>query len=371
MELSLKNREWKEFLFPEIFSIKKGFYNKKPTSSNNGKIPFLGATANNNGITEFYTISEIENNSKIGYGNNEELNRKIFKGNCIAVTNNGSVGHAYFQAVDFTCSHDINPLYLKKYTLNKTLAQFLIATIEKQKVCFEYARKWRPIRMVKSKILLPVNSQGKPDYEFMENYMRAKEQEKANAYKNYIQKRISELENAKEVVPLSEKDWEAFAISEIFNINAGKRLTKADMKKGKKPFIGATEYNNGITEYISNTNSSEDFNVLGVNYNGSVVENFYHPYTALFSDDVKRLSYKDIEGNKHLYLFAKTQILKQKSKYQYGYKFNGTRMDKQKIMLPINDNHKPDFEYMKNYMKQLELEKLKKYLEYKTIDKDK
>lgn len=159
--------------------------------------------------------------------------------------------------------------------------------------------------------------------------------------------------------------WLEFEIANIFNVKSGTRLTKADMKLGKKPFIGATDSNNGITEFVSNTNSSEDSNVLGVNYNGSVVENFYHPYKALFSDDVKRLSFKEIKGNKHHFLFVKTEILKQKVKYQYGYKFNGTRMNRQKIMLPVNQNNKPDYDYMENYMKMLEYEKLNKYLQRK------
>ena len=93
------------------------------------------------------------------------------------------------------------------------------------------------------------------------------------------------------------------------------------MTSGDIPFIGATDSNNGITEFISNKNPSLDKNVLGVNYNGSVGYNFYHAYEAIFSDDVKRLSFREIEGDKYLYLFAKALILQQKSKYEYGYKF--------------------------------------------------
>ena len=74
------------------------------------------------------------------------------------------------------------------------------------------------------------------------------------------------------------------------------------------------------------------------------------------------LSFKEVEGNKSLFLFVKTQILKQKLKYQYGYKFNSIRMKKQKIMLPINLSQQPDYEYMENYMKLLEFKKLSEYL---------
>ena len=123
---------------------------------------------------------------------------------------------------------------------------------------------------------------------------------------------------------------------------------------GNMPFIGATEFNNGITEFIGNTNNSLDENVLGVNYNGSVVENFYHPYQCVFSDDVKRFELKS-HANKWVYLFIKTMILNQKEKYQYGYKFNATRMAKQKIMLPIDSQGNPDWQFMENYIKQIEL----------------
>lgn len=362
--LSLKNKEWREFLFPEIFLIKGGFYNKKPKNLLKGTIPFIGATAYNNGITEFYTLNEIGNGSKLGFGKNDPIEAKIFKGNCIAVTNNGSVGYAYYQMHDFTCSHDINPLYLKKYQLNKYIAYFLITAIEKQRVCFEYARKWRPIRMRKSKILLPVTDEGNPDYDFMELYMRQKEKEKNDAYKNFIQERLSAMQYAS-IVSLSKKEWKEFFIEEIAIIKSGERLTKSEMKKGNIPFIGATDSNNGITTYVSNTNKSIDKNVLGVNYNGSVVESFYHPYHAIFSDDVKRLSLRRHIGSKYSYLFLKTIILQQKSKYQYGYKFNGGRMARQKIMLPIDSYGNPDYEYMEQYMKNIEYIKLSSYLNKK------
>lgn len=123
------------------------------------------------------------------------------------------------------------------------------------------------------------------------------------------------------------------------------------MRPGNKPFIGATDSNNGVTAFTSSANTSEDCNVLGVNYNGSVVENFYHPYTCLFSDDVKRFRTKQVTGNKYIYLFLKTVILQQKEKYTYGYKFNEQRMRKQMLLLPVNEAGQPDYEYMEEYGK--------------------
>lgn len=171
------------------------------------------------------------------------------------------------------------------------------------------------------------------------------------------------------MLDLHDREWSEFPISAIFTINPGKRLTKSDMKVGKRPFIGATDSNNGITNYVSNSNASLDCNVLGVNYNGSVVETFFHPYECVFSDDVKRFKLKNWRGNKLVYLFLKTALVQQKSKYAYGYKFNEQRMNKQSITLPVDNNGKPDWTFMEEYIREREricLEKYKTFAEENT-----
>ena len=142
------------------------------------------------------------------------------------------------------------------------------------------------------------------------------------------------------------------------------------MIEGDKPFIGATDSNNGITSWVGNTNESNDKNVLGVNYNGSVVETFYHPYECIFSDDVKRLHLKaNVEDVAHVMLFIKSIILKQKEKYAYGYKFNEKRMQRQIILLPVNSDGEPDYKFMSSFMREIEkniLGTTLKYFEDKT-----
>lgn len=167
-----------------------------------------------------------------------------------------------------------------------------------------------------------------------------------------------------DIPPLNAKQWKEFLLEDIFFISSGKRLTKSKMIAGNTPFIGASDSNNGITAFVRNKNISADKNVLGVNYNGSVVENFYHPYRCLFSDDVKRFKLKKSVGNEFKYLFLKTVILQQKIKYTYGYKFNETRMRRQKILLPVNDDGEPDFEYMENYIRAIEEKILQRYQYY-------
>ena len=159
----------------------------------------------------------------------------------------------------------------------------------------------------------------------------------------------------KKVMIKNDVEWKEFFLEDVVTIGNGVRLTKSDMEDGDTPFIGASEMNNGITAYCSNRNGSYDNNLLGVNYNGS----FF-----FFSDDVKRVKWKDTSKNcKYTLLFLAVSIQVQKDKYAYGYKFNSQRMKRQKILLPINDKMEPDFAYMEAYMRAKEQEILKPTIE--------
>lgn len=163
---------------------------------------------------------------------------------------------------------------------------------------------------------------------------------------------------------LDEKEWKAFALEDIFSIDAGRRLTNADKIEGDTPFIGATDNNNGVTGFVGNENSSLDKNALGVNYNGAPCIAFYHPYECIFTDDVKRLHLLQHADDESVLLFFKTVVMQQCRKYSYGYKFKEKRMLRQKLMLPVTDSGEPDYEYMAEYTRQKREEMLAKYRVY-------
>lgn len=152
---------------------------------------------------------------------------------------------------------------------------------------------------------------------------------------------------------LNEKEWEEFTLEDIFSVGAGKRLTNADKIDGDRPFIGATDNNNGVTGFVGNDNASLDENVLGVNYNGAPCIAFYHPYKCLFTDDVKRLHLQNHADDEHVLLFMKDIVMQQRAKYSYGYKFKEKRMLRQKLMLPVDNDGKPDYGYMVQYASEM------------------
>lgn len=169
----LKTNEWKEFILNDIFELKGGFYNKKPEHSEEGNVPFLASTESNNGVTEYYCLEDIEQWDKVG-GEDWTLNKKMFDGNSIAVTVNGSVCNAFYQKDTFTCSHDITVLYLKHHQLNPYIALFLCTVIMQDKYRWSYGRKPHDVKKFgKSYINLPVDENENPDWQFMENYIKS------------------------------------------------------------------------------------------------------------------------------------------------------------------------------------------------------
>lgn len=182
--------DWKEFMLKDVFTLKGGFYNKKPEHSSEGDIPFLASTESNNGVTELYNIEDIKGWDKVG-NEDDTLDKKLYKGNCIAVTVNGSVCNAFYQKEQFTCSHDITAFYVRHYKMNPYLAMFLCTIIMKDKYRWSYGRKPHDAKKFgKSVIKLPVqhNADGTifidkkhtyseegyvPDWQFMEDYIKS------------------------------------------------------------------------------------------------------------------------------------------------------------------------------------------------------
>lgn len=212
--------------------------------------------------------------------------------------------------------------------------------------------------------MLPVDNDGEPDYAYMAEYAQQKRDAMLAKYRAYVEARIAELGEYVEIPKLDEKEWKEYALEKLFSVSAGKRLTNADKIDGNRPFIGATDNSNGITGFVGNSNSSCDKNILGVNYNGAPCIAFYHPYECIFTDDVKRLHLLHHEDNEYVLLFFKTIVMQQRTKYSYGYKFKEKRMLRQKLMIPIDDDGKPDYEYMEQYAKNMMLRKYEQYLTF-------
>lgn len=344
--MNLNFNFWKEFSFDEIFEIKNGFYNKKPEHYQKGYIRFLGATEKNNGVTEYYTLDEIKNSTKTGDGKNVELSEKLFPPNALCITNNGSVGNAYFQEKEFTCSHDVNPIYIIDGEFNKYTALFVATIIQHDKYRWAYGRKWRPERMKKSKLKLP-SINGNPDWDFMEKYIKSLHHKELTTQNN-----VSSLDFKK-------KKWDEFKFGDLLDeIYKSKPHVKSEIEVSKTmnedfiiPFISRTEENNGCDCYVQNDNFQDIEMGNAIIIGDTTATIFYQKDEFITGDHIIVCRAKWI--NMYTALFVKTIMDKERYRYNYGRAFKLDLVKNTIINLPINDDNDPDWKFMEEYIKQL------------------
>jgi len=169
---------------------------------------------------------------------------------------------------------------------------------------------------------------------------------KFELYNDFISNMVS-----KETI-LNTENWNTFRLSELFNVEKGKRLTKADMELGNTYFIGSSDSNNGITSKI-NKKPIFNENTITVNYDGSVGESFYQPMPYWALDSVNVLVPK-FTLNSYIGLFITTIIKQEKYRYNYGRKWGKERMESSEIKLPTIDG-KPDFNFMEDFIKSIDI----------------
>lgn len=189
--LSLGVDKWEEFKLSDIFEMQNGYFNNKPETidslPSDNPIKFLGATAENNGITDYCGVEAIQYSNKTGDKDNS-LDGKLFDGNCISITNNGSVCHAYYQNEQFTSSHD-QTICIPRFNLTPTMALFICTIINGERFKWSYGRKLHDLNKSKAiTIKLPVQRDASenpvidpekkysdkgyiPDWDFMERYI--------------------------------------------------------------------------------------------------------------------------------------------------------------------------------------------------------
>ena len=133
----------------------------------------------------------------------------------------------------------------------------------------------------------------------------------------------------------------------------GKRLKTDDHIVGSMPYVSSSAMDNGVDNFISNKQGVRIFkNCLTIANSGSVGATFYHPYSFVASDHVTSLV--NDKFNKYIYLFAGNVTSRLSEKYSFNREIKDSRLQREKIMLPVNDNDEPNLEYMEDYMRRVE-----------------
>lgn len=151
----LNINEWKEFEIGKLFKLTKCKCNCASNLEDGKETIYVGAKKNNNGFMKF-----VKNEPKLSS-----------KGNCLVFIcdGEGSVGYSNYLDRDFIGSTTVTCGYNEN--LNKYIGMFLVTVLDLEKVRYSYGRKYSPT-LAKTKIKLPIDSNGNPDWNHMENYIK-------------------------------------------------------------------------------------------------------------------------------------------------------------------------------------------------------
>ena len=159
---NISEKLWKDFLLTDFFVLEKGNQNNM-ASLKPGNIPLVSAKKCDNGYKDFVAPNK----------------KKLYNDGIITLNNDGDggAGIAYYQPYTMALDSHVTAL-IPKLQMNRHHLLFVAMCITKQRNRFGHGYSLNSNRLRSFRFTLPVDAQGMyPDWQFMENYMKAKEQQ--------------------------------------------------------------------------------------------------------------------------------------------------------------------------------------------------
>ena len=168
------------------------------------------------------------------------------------------------------------------------------------------------------------------------------------------------------VKSLNDVKWKEFKINNLFDVKSVKGRPIENYSEGTTPYISTSSTKNGLIGFI-NASSNIISKSNSISIDPIKGKAFFHKYSFVGRGHSGASINILHNQNLNIYngLFICAAIEKTSShKASYGYLFNGERLKKAKILLPVNSKGEPDYEFMESYMKHLKQKKLLEYINY-------
>lgn len=356
--------QWGSFCLGDTkyFSIQRGS-SKYIKNMIEGEIPYISTTNDNNGISAWVN----------------ESNRKA---NLITLAYDGSIGACFFQDSPFFASEKIVTIDTVQRDLSKELALFLIQILKLEAEMYSYGgRKWTVEKQLKNTIImLPIDNNGEPDYEFMENFIKnikidissipdyflSDGYNRASWYLDNIDQSLFESIYAgtfsKNSIKLSDRNWKDFSISEIMNsIKNGKSYKVEELVSAADgtdyiSYITRTDNHNGISLYVEATDYDGLEKANAITIGDTTATAFYQDHDFITGPHIIVLRADWL--NVYTASFIITLLNQEKYRYPvFGRAFTKDLITETKLYLPVDDNGDPDYQFMEDYIKSLPFSK--------------
>lgn len=335
---------WTKFKVSDIFVTEKhGSGLQVPTGAMmskkdllDGDIPRVTVSNFNNGITGYYADSN-------------DKNYRTYQ-NFISVSFLGTV---FYQPDKVSLDMKVHCLKPIDYELNVYSAGYIVSIIRKAISNFAYSDQLSSTVLAELEFALPTTSDGQPDWDYMESYMKTVMEES----EEYIRIVGGSSSNSK-YIDVSE--WGEFKLSDLF--------TKKTMKGYPKKAESYEEVENGYHIYGQNIGWQYPYKVLmdeqylhkiepnkpilayasSVGEIGLINESFYRSGDNGAFQGLFPIGY---HPNLLQMQFVLSILKKEFEAFRYDTSMQNT-MDIT-FKLPITSDGEPDWQYMENYMKNI------------------
>ncbi len=320
--------KYKYFLINDIFYHSRG---KRLIRLNqvDGDIAYVSSTKFNNGIDNYI---------------NPPKYMKIYK-NCITIANSGSVGATFYHDYEFVASDHVTVMWLKDRSLTKKIALYLITLLEKLGDNYFFNREMSDKRISKDYIKLPIDNEGKVNWNYIENFMD-KIIPNAKWDDRKLKKRNMDISLPNNCVEIP--------ITQIFNVRSiNKRISSKLLVSGDYYYITTSNKNFGFSGF--HNEYSENGNVFTVD-SATDGKAFYQQEKFIGSDHVEILEIRDKYKSKlNIYtsVYLQTILNYYLDKYEYSRKRAQNRIKKEKLYLPVDKNNEIDWNSMELFIKKL------------------
>ena len=346
-KLKLTDREWGTFRIDEILNIEKCKCSKV-SSFSEGSTPYVGATNRNNGVLSFV----------------EKKDTMITKGNCLAFIcdGEGSIGLSIYKYENFIGSTTVK-VGRSEY-LNKYVGMFLTTVADTVRGKYNFGYKRNTEHLSAEILQLPIQSDGAPDWEFMSNYMKQVEDELLSEVRPKLETQL--LNHIINLGALEDREWRKFKIGNLFSVRIGKSLDGNKVNRvGQVAYITRKESDNGLDGFIDEDDSMLTDVYPVITIGNETAQPFVQVYPFFTGTKVNILiPNESIARDLYTLQFIAVSLAQHKGKYSYSYTINSSRLREQVVLLPVQSDGTPDWEFMSAFMQRVEQETLGKALQF-------
>lgn len=68
--------------------------------------------------------------------------------------------------------------------------------------------------------------------------------------------------------------------------------------------------------------------------------------------------------NKYSYLFVATMVSRLQGEYSFNREINDLRINREKVLLPVDEEGQPDYDFMEQYIREREKQLIAQYIEH-------